>query len=134
MFQLLQAANLQDKVSFMTLNVFGRTLSVNQPDAGQGRAHNGDHQVSVCIGSPFKGGVIGGCGPIKNSLASTGDFGALNIGSVDWAGCGGRGGRRDRAPGHALGVCPNDAAQRFGGCPSEIASGGTATVVTAALA
>jgi hypothetical protein len=69
MVSLLQSAGLQDHVSFMNLNVFGRTLG----GAGNGRGHNANHHVSVCIGKPFKGGVIGGI------QAADRDFGALPI-------------------------------------------------------
>jgi hypothetical protein len=67
----LQAAGLQDQVTFMTLNVFGRTLGGN----GQGRQHNPNHQVSITIGKPFRGGVIGGVAPTGN------DYGAVAFSS-----------------------------------------------------
>ena len=54
--QALQAAGLQDRVTFMTLNVFGRTLTASD----NGRQHHGDHHCTVLIGKPFKGSVIGG--------------------------------------------------------------------------
>jgi hypothetical protein len=66
----LQSAGLQDKVSFMTLNVFGRTIG---PGNDGGRQHNPNHQVSVTIGKPFKGGIIGAVAPVQN------DYGAMNI-------------------------------------------------------
>jgi hypothetical protein len=69
----LQTAGLQDQVSFMTLNVFGRTLGPGNTD---GRQHNLNHQVSVTIGKPFKGGVIGAIAPIPLN-----DYGALAIDS-----------------------------------------------------
>jgi hypothetical protein len=69
----LTTAGLQDKVSFMTLNVFGRTLATNGGGtAANGRAHNPNHQVSVTIGAPFKGGVIGGVAPVANDYGATG--------------------------------------------------------------
>jgi hypothetical protein len=70
----LQAAGLEDRVSFMTLNVFGRTLAGNDNgiSADTGRGHNAGHEVSVVIGKPFKGGVIGGCEPAKVDYAATG--------------------------------------------------------------
>lgn len=67
---------LFDQVSFMTLNVFGRTLAGAQTDT-TGRQHNPNHQVSLTIGKPFKGGIIGGV----QQLAS-GDFGAKDIGDI----------------------------------------------------
>jgi hypothetical protein len=68
----LQAAGLGDRVSFVSLNVFGRTLGPGNTD---GRQHNENHQVSLSIGSPFRGGVMGGVAPVA------GDYGALPIDS-----------------------------------------------------
>jgi hypothetical protein len=68
----LATAGLADQVTFMTLNVFGRTLGPTNTD---GRQHNPNHQVSVTIGKPFRGGVIGGIAPLAN------DYGALPIDS-----------------------------------------------------
>jgi hypothetical protein len=56
----------------MSLNVFGRTIGPSNTD---GRQHNPNHQVSITIGKPFRGGVIGGVGPVGN------DYGALAIDS-----------------------------------------------------
>ena len=77
----LASAGLSDQVTFMSLNVFGRTLGPSNTD---GRQHNPNHQVSVTIGKPFKPGIIGGLGPVD------GDFGALPINST--TGAGGAGG------------------------------------------
>jgi hypothetical protein len=77
----LAAAGLSDKVTFLSLNVFGRTLG---PTTVDGRDHNANHQVSIAIGKAFKPGVIGGVGPVAR------DFGALAIHSQD--GRGGAGG------------------------------------------
>jgi hypothetical protein len=66
----LQSAGLQDKVSFVTLDVFGRTVGPVNTD---GRQHNPNHQVSLTIGKPFKGGVIGGVAPLGS------DYGCLNV-------------------------------------------------------
>src|SRR5215813_5137954 len=68
----LASAGLQDKVTFVTLNVFGRTIGPSNTD---GRQHNANHQVSITIGKPLKGGVIGGVAPKSN------DYGATNIDS-----------------------------------------------------
>lgn len=66
----LTKAGLQDKVTFMSLNVFGRTLSAaNYTD---GRTHNGNHQVSVTIGKPFKPGVVGGVTTVAGDYGCTG--------------------------------------------------------------
>lgn len=72
LMQQLASAGLSDDVSFMTLNVFGRTLGAGNTD---GRQHNANHQVSLTIGKPFRGGVIGGVAPVKS------DYGALGIDS-----------------------------------------------------
>ena len=77
----LDAAGMADKVSFVSLNVFGRTLGPKHTD---GRDHNANHQVSITIGKPFKAGVIGAVGPVA------GDYGALAINSQN--GSGGAGG------------------------------------------
>jgi hypothetical protein len=66
----LATAGLSDAVTFASLNVFGRTLGPGNTD---GRQHNENHQVSITIGKPFLGGVIGGVGPVGK------DFGALAI-------------------------------------------------------
>jgi hypothetical protein len=64
----LASAGLADSVTFASLNVFGRTLGPGNTD---GRQHNENHQVSITIGKPFVGGVIGGVGPVGK------DFGAV---------------------------------------------------------
>ncbi len=53
----LQAANLQDSVSFAMLNVFGRTF---RPNNRGGRDHNRHHGVMVAFGPHVQGGVYGG--------------------------------------------------------------------------
>lgn len=70
----LQSLGLQDKVTFATLNVFGRTVG---PSNTTGRQHNQNHQVSVTISSAIKGGVFGGCVP----TASNKDYGASPVDS-----------------------------------------------------
>jgi hypothetical protein len=72
----LGAAGLADKVSFMTLNVFGRTLGAGNTD---GRNHNENHQLSIAIGKPWKGGIIGGVAPVAK------DYGAQPIDSATGA-------------------------------------------------
>jgi Protein of unknown function (DUF1501) len=54
----LTTYGLQDKVTFATLNVFGRLF-----DTLNGRGHNSSHAVSLMIGKGFKGGVVGGIVP-----------------------------------------------------------------------
>jgi hypothetical protein len=73
----LASAGMADQVTFLSLNVFGRTLGPSNTD---GRQHNENHQVSIAIGKPWKGGVIGGVGPVG------GDYGALAINSQSGAG------------------------------------------------
>jgi hypothetical protein len=77
----LAVAGLADQVTFLSLNVFGRTLGPSNTD---GRQHNQNHQVSLAIGKPFKGGVLGGVAPVG------GDYGAVAINST--TGAGGAGG------------------------------------------
>jgi hypothetical protein len=77
----LATAQLADAVTFTTLNVFGRTVGPGNTD---GRQHNQNHQVSVTIGKPFLGGVVGAVGPVQK------DYGALPIDSK--TGKGGAGG------------------------------------------
>src|SRR3954467_8337609 len=54
----LKTYGLQDKVTFATLNVFGRTF-----DTLNGRGHNASHSVAIMIGKGFKGSVVGGIVP-----------------------------------------------------------------------
>jgi hypothetical protein len=69
---MLQSAGLSDQVTFMTLNVFGRTINATNTD---GRNHNGNLQASVTIGKPFKSAVIGGVTTVGS------DYGAMPINS-----------------------------------------------------
>ncbi len=85
----LASAGLADRVTFLSLNVFGRTLGPSNTD---GRQHNPNHQVSIAIGAPFRAGVIGGVGPVGT------DYGALAIDAR--SGAGGPGG--DIAAGNTL--------------------------------
>jgi hypothetical protein len=77
LMEQLAAAGLEDRVSFVTLNVFGRTLGAGNIN---GRTHNSNHQVSLTIGKPFAGGVIGGVVPVDA------DYGALPLDSKTGAG------------------------------------------------
>jgi hypothetical protein len=78
-----------DKVTFMSLDVFGRTLGPSYID---GRTHNPNHQVSITIGTNYKPGIVGGVGQVQN------DYGAIAINSS--TGAGGSGG--DIAAGDTL--------------------------------
>lgn len=77
LMQQLATAGLADRVTLVSLNVFGRTLG---PASTDGRQHNPNHQVSIAIGKPFRGGVIGGVVPVGA------DYGALPISSKDGRG------------------------------------------------
>jgi len=77
----LNAAGLQDRVTFAMMNVFGRTLSAARYT--NGRDHQGDHHVTVLIGKPFKGSVVGGLEPTNS------DYRALSIDSASGAGIAG---------------------------------------------
>jgi hypothetical protein len=68
----LGSASLTDRVTVMSLNVFGRTLGPSNTD---GRNHNPNHQGSFAIGKAFRGGVIGSVGAVGS------DYGALPIDS-----------------------------------------------------
>lgn len=62
---MLKAAGLFDKVTFASMNVFGRTLTnQHRPEATRphGRDHFASHHVTVLIGKRVRGGVIGGVG------------------------------------------------------------------------
>jgi hypothetical protein len=67
----LTSAGLQDKVTFASLNVFGRTMSKTNPINNNGRGHNEKHQMSVTISSAIKGGIIGGLAPVRNDYGCT---------------------------------------------------------------
>ena len=57
----LAGLGLSDKVTFATLNVFGRNLNgIAKTDGRTGRDHYGNHAVSVLIGKNIAPGVTGG--------------------------------------------------------------------------
>jgi hypothetical protein len=81
LMQTLGTNGLSEKVSVVSLNVFGRTMAAYNT---VGRQHNQFHQLSMMIGSHFKGGVVGGIGGVDQSgnIVPVGssklfDFGAL---------------------------------------------------------
>jgi len=84
LWSLLVTHGLQDRVSFLSLNVFGRTMKA--PKNLSGRAHNGNHHVALMVGAPFRGSVIGGVEPVEN------DYGAMSIDSASGRGVAGGGG------------------------------------------
>jgi uncharacterized protein DUF1501 len=120
LMQQLASAGLQDQVTLMSLNVFGRTLGPSNTD---GRQHNSNHQVSVTIGKPFRGGVVGAIGPVGA------DYGALPIASA--SGAGNAGG--DIAAGDTLAAFGQTMLAAIGADPSGIISA-TGKVVASALA
>jgi hypothetical protein len=102
--------------------VFGRTIGPGNTD---GRQHNGNHQVSITIGKPFHGGVMGGVAPVGS------DYGATAMSST--TGAGGSGG--DIRAIDTLAAFGQTMLAAVGADPSVIASpNGTSKVVTAALA
>jgi hypothetical protein len=72
LIQSIDSNNMSDQVSFMSLNVFGRTLGPSNTD---GRQHNPNHQVSVTIGTQFKSGIVGGIQAVGS------DYGCMSINS-----------------------------------------------------
>jgi len=57
----LAGLSLSDKVTFATMNVFGRNLnSIAKAEARAGRDHYGNHAVMVMIGKNIKPSVVGG--------------------------------------------------------------------------
>jgi hypothetical protein len=77
----LASAGLSDQVTFLSLNVFGRTLIAKT--GASGRDHNPNHQASIAIGKPFKAGVIGGVTRVAS------DYGAMAIDSKTGVGVAG---------------------------------------------
>ncbi|HWA78104.1 MAG TPA: DUF1501 domain-containing protein [Polyangiaceae bacterium] len=60
----LATLGLTDKVTFATLNVFGRNLNgIAKTDGRTGRDHYGNHAVAVLIGKNIAPGVTGGVAP-----------------------------------------------------------------------
>ena len=78
MFKRFKAEGLEDKITFVSMGVFGRTL--RKLRNGDGRDHNLNHHVTLLSGKNVKGGVIGGLRSVG------GDFGALPINSNTGAG------------------------------------------------
>lgn len=71
--------SLADKVTFVSLNVFGRTLVVNNNGStANGRTHQGNHHCAVIIGKAFQAGVVGGIEPDTR----TKDYRAMGIDPV----------------------------------------------------
>jgi hypothetical protein len=105
----LSSAGLEDQVAFVSLNVFGRTLGPGNTD---GRQHNQNHQVSITIGKPFRGGVIGGIAPVA------GDYGAVGIDSTTGKATSGG----DVSPGNSLASFGQTMLAAVGVAPATIAT------------
>ena len=58
----LKNYDLQDKVTFAVLNVFGRTLNPG-PAVVAGRGHNPTHHVCMVVGKNVAPAMVGGVGP-----------------------------------------------------------------------
>jgi len=71
----LAAAGLADKVTFASMNVFGRTMSIDHKQR-TGRDHLANHHCTLVIGKGIRGSVVGGVAPKAD------DFGALPIDSA----------------------------------------------------
>ena len=65
--QALADFQLQDKVTFVMMNVFGRNL---KPADRNGRTHHADHHCTVIIGPTIKSGVYGGVTPSGDDYAA----------------------------------------------------------------
>jgi hypothetical protein len=80
----LQGMQLQDRVTFATLNVFGRNLNgISKTESKSGRDHYGNHSVAVIIGRHVKGGVYGGVTNVSGGFGSSGE--ALGASDIDSA-------------------------------------------------
>ena len=120
LMQQLASAGLQDQVTLMSLNVFGRTSGTEQYRRATAQQN---HQVSVTIGKPFRGGVVGAIGPVGP------DYGALPIASASGAGSAGG----DIVAGDTLAAFGQTMLAAIGADPSGISSA-TGKVVASALA
>jgi hypothetical protein len=77
----LSMLQLTDKVTFATLNVFGRNLNgIAKVESRSGRDHYGNHSVMLMVGQNVKPGVIGGV-----TAASSGAYVASDIDSASGA-------------------------------------------------
>lgn len=83
LMEKLKSYGLQDKVTFATMNVFGREFQTIL-----GRGHNASHSVSVMIGKGIKPGVIGGlvpggrCADIDSTTGLAGPSGDIPAGET----------------------------------------------------
>ncbi len=83
--QALIDNNLQDKVTFSTMNVFGRNLNgISKTESKAGRDHYGNHSVAVMIGKNVAPGVTGGVTNVTGGFGSSSSS-ALGAGDIDSA-------------------------------------------------
>jgi Protein of unknown function (DUF1501) len=77
----LSMLSLSDKVTFATLNVFGRNLNgIAKVESRSGRDHYGNHSVMLMVGKNVNPGVIGGV-----TAAASGAYVACDIDSASGA-------------------------------------------------
>jgi hypothetical protein len=82
--QALSDNGLSDKVTFSSLNVFGRNLNgISKTESKAGRDHYGNHSVAVMIGKNVAPGVTGGVTNVSGGFGSSGT--ALGAGDIDSA-------------------------------------------------
>jgi hypothetical protein len=82
--QALSDNGLQDKVTFSSLNVFGRNLNgISKTESKAGRDHYGNHSVAVMIGKNVAPGITGGVTNVSGGFGSSGT--ALGAGDIDSA-------------------------------------------------
>jgi len=85
----LAGMGLSDRVTFATLNVFGRNLNgLDKTEQRAGRDHYGNHSVAVMIGKNVAPGVIGGVMTVSDR-ESDGALGAADIDSATGVGVAG---------------------------------------------
>jgi hypothetical protein len=82
----LASVGLQDKVTFATLNVFGRNLDgIAKVTSKSGRDHYANHAVAVLIGKNVAPGVTGGVMPGGGGGSFGGSSTALGAADIDSA-------------------------------------------------
>ena len=82
----LTKLNLQDKVTFATLNVFGRNLDgISKVTSKAGRDHYANHAVAVLIGKNIAPGVTGGVMPGGGGSSFGSPSTALGAADIDSA-------------------------------------------------
>src|SRR4029078_12321795 len=122
--------SLRERVTFATLNVFGRNLNgIQKVTDRTGRDHYGNHSVMVMIGKHLKPGGIGGVVAATNGTYSAGDIDSATGGVVTGGDISAAKSQAAavRQPGAALGLPDSVAA-------GDYTAGAGGKVVTGALA